>query len=207
MKKRVKSKEEITKKFEGVLMYSDEPLKKRLIDKYITSIELANNFISECEALLKRELTKKEIDSAIKNPTEFSEIVKKLIQDSFQFPNASLDFNLNSMGLSFQSLNDALNIFNTDQRIEKYLISKGKITPEPKHIKTLEYQSEIKTKNQKQTDLFNVAKSIQESAKILRQLGITYSTTDFNYNRATNQLVTNNTNGLSINYHKILSYK
>ncbi len=149
MKKRVKSKEEITKKFEGVLMYSDEPLKKRLIDKYITSISLNNNFISECEALLKRELTKKEIDSAIKNPTEFSDIVKKLIQDSFQFPNATLDFNLNSMGLSFQDIDIALSVLSEQNRITEYVVNGNKVEPEPKHIKNLEYQSEIKTKNQK----------------------------------------------------------
>ncbi len=203
----IKSKEEMTKKFEGMLMYLDHSKKANLIDVYTTSIGLHNNFISECEALLNRKLTKAEIKKAVKSPTDFAEHTKTLIKSEFQFKSATTQFNLDSMGISFQDLDDALNIFSPDQRIEKYLIDEGRLVVDASHIKSLEEQSEVKTKNQKQTDIFLVAKSVKNNAKLLRELGVTFGATEFNWGRATNQLVTNNTAGLNINYHKILMYK
>ncbi len=206
MSTEIKTKE-VKPKFKPQLLYIDEKLRSHLMDKYATDLGFHNNFITEAETLLKRDLTKSEIEKAIKNPKEFTEHVKTLIRSKFQFKNADESFNLQAGGLSFTGIDVATGMLTEQNKITQYVLEDGKLSPEPKHIKSLEEQSKIKTKNQRQNELFNVAKSIQDSAKALRSLGITYAMTEHHFGKATNQLVDNKSTGLVINYFKILQVR
>ena len=57
-----------TEKFKAQLLYIDKTKKERLTNSYHLNIEQLNAFILECEILLKKQLTKKQINSVLKNP-------------------------------------------------------------------------------------------------------------------------------------------
>ena len=194
-----------TEVFKPILLYTDDVNKASLIDSYSSNIELHNILISESETLLKRKLTKKEINALLKNHIEFSESVKTLIRDSFQFANASEDFNLNALGLSFDKLEIAVN--NIQDNDYKYLISEGKVIAEPKQIIAIDDQCKVWTKNSRQNLAYLVAVSLKDLANKLNELGIVNGGSSlFSYTKATNFLVqTDGVNGLKFNFYKILS--
>lgn len=191
--------------FKKELLYKDEAKQKRLTQDYISNLEKINKYIFECEALLKKKLTKKEIQAILKNPIEHSNSVKDIIKDSFQFKSASTQFNLDALGLSFDNLNSLTN--QLPKTPLNYLVDSGKIIVEPKQLKAIEEQSKVFTNSEDQNKLLKTAKDLQESAKVLRDMGITYAMTEHHFGRATNQLMNNTSNGLIINYYKITSYK
>ena len=197
--------EPTTEQFKPQLLYINDVQKTKLINDYYSNIEHKNALILECETLLKRPLTKKENNALLKNAIEFSESVKTLIRDSFQFTNASEDFNLNALGLSFDKLEIAVN--NIQDNDYKYLISEGKVIAEPKQIIAIDDQCKIFTANHKQNQVFEVAKSLKESASKLKDLGIIYGGSSlFDYSKATDFLIQVGTGfSLNINYNKILS--
>ena len=194
---------ETTTEFKKVFMYTDELKKINAINKYNTSLEQLNNFIAECEILIERKFTKKEILSATKNPLQFSENIKEIIIDTFQFPKATLDFNLNALGLSFDKIEIAVkNITPTEY---KFIIEKGRLAPEPTELELIEEQSKVYTKNQRQTDVYLLAKELKDIANKLTDMKLTSTTTKFNYQRATSSLIQlDTTNQLKINYPKLL---
>ena len=194
-----------TEVFKPILLYTDNKNKAGLMDSYSSNIELHNILISESETLLKRKLTKKEINALLKNHIEFSESVKTLIRDSFQFANASEDFNLNALGLSFDKLEIAVN--NIQDNDYKYLISEGKVIAEPKQIIAIDDQCKVWTKNSRQNLAYLVAVSLKDLANKLNELGIVNGGSSlFSYTKATNFLVqTDGVNGLKFNFYKILS--
>ena len=205
MTERITKREEI-EKFTGLFLYLDETKKDAIIRKYNQDLELSNNFISECENLIDRKLTKKEIKSALAKPSEFSENIKEIIIDTFQFPNATEKFNLESQGLSFQKLEEALNILTPDPN-RKYLIADdGKVIAEPKYLKEVEDDCKVFTKNKKQSEIYTIAKALKESADALIHLGVASEITKYNYQRGSNNIVMQNTrNKLQINFPKLLS--
>ena len=193
---------ETTTEFKKVLMYTDELKKINAINKYNTSLEQLNNFIAECEILIERKFTKKEILSATKNPLQFSENIKEIIIDTFQFPKATLEFNLDSMGLSFSKIEIAVK--NITPTKYKFIIEKGRVVPDPTELELIEEQSKVYTTNQRQTDVYFLAKELKNIADKLAEMKITNSTTKFNYQRATSQLIQlDTTNQLKINYPKL----
>ncbi len=188
--------------FTPVYLFTAEERKKASAEIYATNIEKNNLFLKECSILLNKELTKKEIQSALKDPAVFSLKVKEIIREGFQFPKATEQFNLDAQGINLDRLNSLSNIQNDGH---KYLIEKSMVLPDPKHLKNLEEQSKVYTKNEKQNKALAIAENIKQSANDLIELGIAFNNTGFNYSRATNQLVQNDTNSLKINYTKILS--
>ncbi len=192
--------------FKPVLLFLDEHLRKKLIDRYNTNLEITNSFLSECETLLGRELTKAEINKAVKNPLEFSEHVKTLVKSKFQFPQASTEFNLQAVGLSFGNLETALSML-SNEPLKSYIIDNGELIPEPKHIDTLTEQAKIKTRNTKQNELLKIAKDLKKHAERLKELQVAFISNEFHYGKATGQLITNTWGVLDVNYQKILSYQ
>ena len=205
MTERITKRKEI-ENFIGIFLYLDETKKDAIIRKYNQDLELNNNFISECENLIGRKLTKKEIKSALAKPSEFSENIKEIIIDTFQFPKAKLEFNLNALGLTFDNLEASLNILSSDP-LNKYLIDGGgKVVAEPKYLKEVEDDCKIFTKNTKQSEIYTIAKTLKESANALIHLGVASEITKFNYQRGSNNIVIKDiTNKLKINYSKLLS--
>lgn len=200
----MKSETETKKKFKGVLMFTNELNKANATNEYHSSIEQLNIFIEQCETLLKRKMIKNEIISAIAKPIEFSETVKEIIQDSYPFPQANQTFNHNAMGISFDNLE--ISVSRIQKNSYKYLVDEGKVIAEPKQINLFQKQSEVYTQSAKQTELYTIAKTLIESANRLNELGVSSNLTQFNYNRATSQLIQNDTtNSLKINFSKILS--
>ena len=197
--------EPTTNQFKPVLLYSNNANKASLTNSYNSSIQLHNILISESENLLKRKLTKKEINALLKNHIEFSENVKTLIINEFQFPQANLQFNLNALGLSFDKLD--LAVSNIQDNDYKYLIDEGKVIADSKQIIAIDDQCKIYTKNEKQNQVFETAKSLKESAQKLKDLGIIYGGSSlFDYSKATDFLIQVGTGfSLNINYNKILS--
>ena len=203
------TKAEVTKTkevFKSILMYVDEAKKTRLTKEYIDSIELNNIAIIEASKVGRKPLTKKGIQSLVKNPKAFSEKLKELIKDKFQFPNATDDFNLNSMGINYSNLNTAIEKIKENDYI--YLITDdSKLHPEPKQLKLIEEQSKVFTKSDKQNKVLKVAKDLQKSANALLDLKVTYSDTQHHIGKCTNQLVKWGSNStIQIDYHKILSF-
>ncbi len=202
MKERITKETEITN-FKGILLYIDEAQKESSLKKYNSNIIKNNEFILEAESLLNRKLTKKEIASVLKNPVQFAEYIKTQIRGTFQFTNATESFNLSALGISFDKLNSLCNIQNDGY---KYLADGGKVTAEPKQLKSIKDSCKVYTRNERQNKVYKVAKNIKDSADELIKLGITFSSTQHNFGRATNQLVLNDTSQtLKINYRKILS--
>ena len=202
----MREKKSNTGEFKKILLYTDEAKKKRLTDTYILNVEQINTFISECEILLKKQLTKKEINSVLNNPLEYSETVKESIKKSFQFPNATDDFNMSALGLSFDKLETALNVLVHDSS-KKYLVDGGKVIAEPKELNNIQEQCKIYSRNEKQNKALEIAKSIKESANKLIDLNITFLDSQNNYPKATGQLLLVNqydTSKLLINFHRIL---
>ncbi len=191
--------------FKKQLLYTDEAKQRRLTQDYITNIEKVNKYISEVEHLLKKTLTKTEIKAILKNPIEHSNSVKETIKKGFQFPNASMQFNLDAQGLSFDKLNSL--VADIPKEGLKYVSDEGKVLPEPKQLKFIEDASKIYTQNEKQNSAFEIAKTLKECATKLMDLQIAYGSTLYNYGNATNNLVLNDSKGLSVNIHKILSFK
>lgn len=191
--------------FKKELLYTDEAKQKKLTQDYISNLEKINKYIFECENLLKKTLTKKEIQSILKNPIEHSNSVKEIIKEGFQFPNASIQFNLDAQGLSFDNLNSLTN--ELPKIPLNYLIDSGRIIVEPKQLKSIEEQSKVFTQNEKQNQIFKLAKTLKECSSKLIELGISYSGTLYNYGNATNNLVLNDSKGLKVNVQKILSLK
>ena len=191
--------------FKPILLYTDNKNKAGLMDSYSSSIELHNILISESETLLKRKLAKKEIQALLKNHIEFSEYVKSLIRNEFQFPSSDEEFNLRALGFSFDKLDSAVS--NIQDNTYKYLIDEGKIIADSKQIIAIDDQCKIYTKNEKQNQVFETAKSLKESAQKLKDLGIIYGGSSlFDYSKATDFLIQVGTGfSLNINYNKILS--
>jgi hypothetical protein len=198
---------EITKTketFKPIFLYIDEMSNTRLTKMYLENIELNNIAILEAENLLKKKLTKKEIQSLLKDVKAFSVNLKSSIIDTFQFPNATTEFNLSALGLSFKDFDIAINNIHINNY--SYLVDAGEVKPEPKQLKLIEEQNKIYTKSQRQNIAFGVAENLVKSGNTLLELKITYSDTQHHLSKATNQLVKwagNNT--LQINHHKILS--
>ena len=197
--------EPTTNQFKPVLLYSNNANKASLTNSYNSSIELHNILILESETLLKRKLTKKEINALLKNHIEFSEYVKSLIRNEFQFPSSDEEFNLRALGFSFDKLDSAVS--NIQDNTYKYLIDEGKIIADSKQIIAIDDQCKIYTKNEKQNQVFETAKSLKESAQKLKDLGIIYGGSSlFDYSKATDFLIQVGTGfSLNINYNKILS--
>ena len=176
-----------TEKFKAQLLYIDKTKKERLTNSYHLNIEQLNAFILECEILLKKQLTKKQINSVLKNPVEFSESV-------------------NELGLSFDNLETALNILTIDPS-KKYLFDGNKVIAEPKQLNEINSSCEVYTINKKQNELFEVAKHLKNASAKLMELKFTYSDTMHHFVKASNRLIVNSdTSNLEINHFKILEY-
>jgi hypothetical protein len=173
---------------------------------YIDSIELNNIAILEASNIGKKKLTKKGIQSLVKNPQQFLVNLKELIRDTFQFKNATDEFNLNSLGINYTNLDSAISKIEQNDYI--YLIDdEGKLQPEPKQLKLIEEKCTIYTNSERQNRALKISKDLQKSANDLLDLKITYSDTMHNYARATNQLIQwSGSNKIKINYHKIRTF-
>ena len=191
--------------FKPILLYTDNKNKAGLMDSYSSNIELHNILILESETLLKRKLAKKEIQALLKNHIEFSEYVKSLIRNEFQFPSSDEEFNLRALGFSFDKLDSAVS--NIQDNTYKYLIDEGKIIADSKQIIAIDEQCRVYTKNEKQNLAYLVAVSLKDLANKLNELGIVNGGSSlFSYTKATNFLVqTDGVNGLKFNFYKILS--
>ena len=195
-----------TEKFKAQLLYIDKTKKERLTNSYHLNIEQLNAFILECEILLKKQLTKKQINSVLKNPVEFSESVKESIKNTFQFPNATIQWNMDSLGLSFDKLESTLSILTIDPS-KKYLFDGNKVIAEPKQLNEINSSCEVYTINKKQNELFEVAKHLKNASAKLMELKFTYSDTMHHFVKASNRLIVNSdTSNLEINHFKILEY-
>ena len=190
--------------FTPELLYTDELKQNNTLNIYYYNIEKLNNFILECSELLQRNFTKKEIQSAVKDPAEFSETIKSIIQDTFPFPKANADFNLTAMGLSFDGLDMAVSVLReTDY---KCIINKSEILPDPDYIKEIKDSSKVYTVNARQTEVYLLAKELKDIADKLAEMKITNHMSRFNYQRATSSLIQlDTTNQLKINYNKLLT--
>lgn len=196
-----------TEEFKGVLLYTDQTKKDRLTLRYQLKIYQINNFIGLCESLLKKKLTKSQINSVLNNPIQFAETVKKSIRDSFQFPDATEEFNLTSKGISFDGLETALLI--TGNKEYKYLITGNKVEEEPTQINEINLSSQVFTINSKQNKVLKIAKSLKELAEQMKELKITYSDSTHHFIKGTSRIIESDisTGGLVINYYKILGFK
>ena len=202
------TKAEITKTketFKSILLYVDDVKKTRLTKLYNDDIDKNNALILEAENLLKKKLTKKDIHALLKNAVDFTENLKGLIRDTFQFPHSDDDFNLRALGLSFNNLDIALsNITESDY---KYLVDGGKALAEPKQLNDIEEQCKVYTNSERQNQALMIANSLKESGTKLLDLKITYTDTQHHFAKATNQLIKwGGNNTLQINYYKILSF-
>ena len=199
--------EKITTKkaFKPELLFIDNLKINRLTQKYIETLELNNIAILEASNVGKKKLTKKGIQALIDNPQEFTENLKELIKETFLFPQANLDFNLNALGINYTNLDNAIGKLQPTEYL--YLIEENKLQPSPAQLKLIEENCKVYTKTDRQNQALKVAKDMQKSANALLDLKITYSDTQHHLGKCTNQLVRWGSNStIQIDYYKILSF-
>jgi hypothetical protein len=200
--------EKITTKkaFKPVLLFIDEMSKARLTKMYIDSLELTNIAILEASNIGEKKLTRKGIQSLIDNPQEFAKNLKEVIKETFQFPNATDEFNLSALGINYTNFDNAIGKLQPTEYI--YLITdEGKLQPEPKQLELIEGNCTIYSTNERQNKALKVAKDMQKAANTLLDLKITYSDTQHHLGKCTNQLVRWGSNStIQIDYHKIRTF-
>jgi len=156
--------------FEKVLIkFDEERYNRTLKSAQDKAIELTERYNKVAE-FLERELTGEDIMGLNTNNMQY---IDSLLKPQFQFPNASKDFNLESMGIKdeYYALTKHANGLGTLFNSEGYDFVNNEVVLTAEGIERIKRRNEIWSKNKKQTDAFlQAGKVVEELNKLFKIL-------------------------------------
>jgi len=153
-------------KFQKKYLYTKPT--KAIIDAYYSKIEQLNKIRDEVELITKETLTDKQLLDLANEPNQFIHDLKAGVKERFTFSNASDQFNLDSLGISYKDLDAALSQI-PDNGFE-YDVADNLIQPKDSEIKRLEESQKVYTVNQRQNDLLDALNEICKAFMKLDEL-------------------------------------
>lgn len=142
-----KIKTEEIKEFAPVFLYTDEGYKKEYLRLYDKSIDDLNSLIKESERITKRKFTDKEKKAV---STDGIQSVITEVRDSFQFKDATEDFNLSALGVNFKEIEKLSFTYKNIRTKYEYVLKNGLFERYHKEIDIIKNASDVYTSKEKQ---------------------------------------------------------